>query len=82
MSCDKKDELPAELRERLERMQDDPAVKKIIETTGNLPVWGMMGAALGYFVQDFAKRTGRISPKSPKLMSLGKFPTLICRLEL
>lgn len=76
MSCDKKDELPAELRERLERLQEEPAVKIIMETTGNLPVWGMMGAAIGYFVQDFAKRTGRISPKSPKLMSLGKFSDL------
>lgn len=68
MSLERKDELP---QERLQRLHDDPAIKTMLDTTGNLPIWAMAGAAIAYFAQDFAKRTERISPKSPKLVSLG-----------
>lgn len=62
------------VRARLDELYKDPAIELIKESAGYLPIWIMSGGATFYFLVDYALKTGKIAPQSPRLARAGITP--------
>lgn len=58
-------------KERLNELIKDPAIEHVRDSIGHLPIWAMTGGALSFFLVDYALKTNRIAPKSPRLARFG-----------
>lgn len=63
----------SELQDRMKKIMNDPVVKELGDMLAYTPIWGMTGGALTYFLTDWAYKTNRIAPKSPRFVKFGIF---------
>lgn len=58
-------------QDRLSELLKDPAFDYVRESFAHLPIWAMSGGALSFFLVDYALKTNRIAPKSPRFTRVG-----------
>jgi hypothetical protein len=62
----------AQAKERLSELLKDPAFDFVRESFAHLPIWTVSGGAMSFFLVDYALKTNRITPKSPRFARVGK----------
>ncbi len=62
----------AELESRIATLMKSPIVDRMRSEAGYLPIWSMTLGGLSWFLADWSIKTGRASPKSPRLVKFGR----------
>lgn len=66
------EDIDTELRDRVRKLTEDPVFRQLRDQAGYLPIWAMSGGALAFLATDYALKTGRVRPSSPRVMKIGE----------